>query len=515
MYRLYCTTCHSLSFLPTLQFGHGSFFSLLSLPDSFLFFPKKKQVNSHPSIDILSLWKSKSFQAKTSITDIFYKEAFFMTDIHNTIPYFTAGHEGYESEVPETDVSRDGFEFKGWSLSAVASESEYDTGSKLDDFGEDTVLYAVWDTDGDTDYTVTVHIQNADKTYKETRKETHYADYGTSVTYLENTDFEVPNYYHVDVAKSELTITAGEDDGIDIWLARNKASLIYDLNAADATTQEELSKVTDIWGTEITLDSIMPERENYVFKGWSLDAESDDVVSSAVISPTGITVYAVWVEKNAVSMETPAPTVEPTETPIPTETPSQTPAATETPAVTEEPTPAPTSSASSTPKPENVTKTTTDTLTPPDTLNTSAKDGSSQLKKGNVIYKVSGKSAVAYRAAKKTVKKVTILNKVKIDGKNYNVTSISKNAFKGCKKLKSVNIKAWKLTSIGKNAFSGCKKLKTITIKSLKLKKVGKNAFKGISKKAAFKVPKKKIKAYKKLMAKKSTGYKKTMKIKK
>ena len=65
-----------------------------------------------------------------------------------------------------------------------------------------------------------------------------------------------------------------------------------------------------------------------------------------------------------------------------------------------------------------------------------------------------------------------------------------------------------------KNAFNNCKNLKNIVIKSTTLKSVGKNAIKGISKKAVIKAPKKQLKAYKKLFAKK-TGYKKTMKIKK
>jgi hypothetical protein len=83
-----------------------------------------------------------------------------------------------------------------------------------------------------------------------------------------------------------------------------------------------------------------------------------------------------------------------------------------------------------------------------------------------------------------------------------NVTSIGKNAFKNCKKLKTVTLKATNLQSIGANAFCGDKNLKTITIKSSKLtsKSVGKNAFKGTNKKLTIKAPKKKVSAYKKLL---------------
>lgn len=110
--------------------------------------------------------------------------------------------------------------------------------------------------------------------------------------------------------------------------------------------------------------------------------------------------------------------------------------------------------------------------------------------KGKVVYTISGKYAVVKKCTSKKVKSVTILNKVKIGKKTYTVTSITKNAFKGCKKLKKV------------------------TIKAAKLKSIGKNAFKGIYKKATFKVPKKQLKKYKKLIQKKKTGFKKTMKVK-
>lgn len=93
-----------------------------------------------------------------------------------------------------------------------------------------------------------------------------------------------------------------------------------------------------------------------------------------------------------------------------------------------------------------------------------------------------------------------------------NVTKIGDNAFAGCKVLKSVEI-GKNVTQIGKSAFSGDKKLKKIQVKTTKLKKIGKNAFKNIHAKAIIKVPKKKVKAYKKLF--KNKGQKKTVVIKK
>lgn len=130
------------------------------------------------------------------------------------------------------------------------------------------------------------------------------------------------------------------------------------------------------------------------------------------------------------------------------------------------------------------TNTKAKTITIPDTV-----------KVNGITYKVTSVAANALVNNKK-VTKVTV-------GKN--VTSIGKNAFKKCTKLKSVTLKSTSLKSIGSNAFYGDKNLKTITIKSSKLtsKSIGKNAWKGTNKKLTVKVPKKKVKDYSKFMKKK------------
>lgn len=110
---------------------------------------------------------------------------------------------------------------------------------------------------------------------------------------------------------------------------------------------------------------------------------------------------------------------------------------------------------------------------------------------GNITYKVTSITANAFSGCKK-LKSVTIGN---------NVTTIGNNAFKKCTSLKKVIIPA-RVTTIGKNAFAGCKKLKNVIVKTKVLKKIGKNAFKGINKAAKIKVPKKKLTGYKKLFKK-------------
>lgn len=164
-------------------------------------------------------------------------------------------------------------------------------------------------------------------------------------------------------------------------------------------------------------------------------------------------------------------------------------------------------------------------------------------KKSKAVYKVSvvEKEVTYVKPLKKTYTKVKIPNTVKYDGVTYKVTAIANNAFKNNKKLKSVtipkNIKTignsafYKCTAlksvtipknvskIGSKAFYGCKKLTKMTIKTSKLteKKVGKKAFTKMGssnyKKVKVKVPKKKLKAYKKVLQKR--GLSKKAKVKK
>lgn len=119
----------------------------------------------------------------------------------------------------------------------------------------------------------------------------------------------------------------------------------------------------------------------------------------------------------------------------------------------------------------------------------------STYKSGNLKYKVvtpglNGTGTVMVTGIVTQKSSVTIPKTVTLKGHKYKVVKINKNAFKGKSKIKKITIKSTYITSVGKNAI------------------------KGINKKATIKVPKSKLKDYKKLF-KSSTGYKKTMKIKK
>ena len=157
-----------------------------------------------------------------------------------------------------------------------------------------------------------------------------------------------------------------------------------------------------------------------------------------------------------------------------------------------------------------------------------------------IVYKVlsNGRSrTVTVCGPAKNKRRLTSLkigNTVKLKGKSFRIISISKGAFKGCTRLKTVQI-GNSVTSLQTGCFSGCTRLKTvtlgtgmktisgkafyncknlksITIRSRKIRSIGKQAIKNIAKKAVIRVPKNKEKAYRKMFTAK-TGFSRTMKI--
>lgn len=128
---------------------------------------------------------------------------------------------------------------------------------------------------------------------------------------------------------------------------------------------------------------------------------------------------------------------------------------------------------------------------------------------GNTVkVKTTAKGTATVSAIKSTKKAVTVASTIKVNGVSYKVTVIGANAFKKCKKVKTVTIPATVVT-ISKNAFAGCKKLTKITLKGKKVT-VKKGAFKGVNtKKVTIKASKmnaKQFKVFKKAL--KKAGFK-------
>lgn len=130
------------------------------------------------------------------------------------------------------------------------------------------------------------------------------------------------------------------------------------------------------------------------------------------------------------------------------------------------------------------------------------------LKYGKHRYKVTkARSTVSFFGTESSAKNIVIPATVKIGNIRYKVTSIAANAFRNNRKLKKVTLGA-EIQKIGRMAFKGCRKLGTVNIKSKKLKKIGKNALKGIKPNAKINVFSNKLNAYKALFSGKGLGNK-------
>ena len=137
--------------------------------------------------------------------------------------------------------------------------------------------------------------------------------------------------------------------------------------------------------------------------------------------------------------------------------------------------------------------------------------------KTGAVYEITmeGKE-VSYKKQSTKKKKIVIPDQVTINGYTYKVTTIADNAFKNNKNITTVII-GKNIKRIGKKAFYGCKSLRNITIKTKLLKKntVGSKAFTKAGsknyKKLKVKVPKKKLKLYKKILRKKGLSKKAKM----
>ena len=124
-------------------------------------------------------------------------------------------------------------------------------------------------------------------------------------------------------------------------------------------------------------------------------------------------------------------------------------------------------------------------------------------------------TAVFTKPTSKNLKKLVIPDSVQANDRNYLVTEVKAGAGRGMKKLTSLTVGA-NVAKFGSNAFRDCKKLKTIVLKNAKMKKngFGKDSFRNIKAKATFKVPAKMMKKYQKWLIGKAKAPE-TIKVKK
>ena len=269
----------------------------------------------------------------------------------------------------------------------------------------------------------------------------------------------------------------------------------------DAKLVNKIASANNMYNVSAIEQSDFPEFHNESAKETPTPAPSStptpESTATPEVTPTANTSATPEVTPTPDASAAPEVTATPDASAVPEVTP--TPDASAIPEIT------PTPDASVAPE---VTATPDTTAVPEVTPTPDVSEFGSTVKVGKAEYVIGKDDTVTYKCStNKKATSITIPATVKINGKTYKVTAIAANAFKNNKKLKKVTI-GENVKTIGKNAFYGCKKLKTVTIKTSQLTKktVGKNAFAKINSKAKVKVPKSKLKAYKKLL--KSKGIK-------
>ena len=226
-------------------------------------------------------------------------------------------YEGYETRIPDLGAKRDGFVFAGWSVAKASGKIDYKTGDMIST-DKDLTLYAVWKTEGDVEYTIRISTQKSDGTY-DVDERIMSANIGDVVTLTENIDFVVPDGFYIDETSSVVSQTIAEDTVFDIKLNREKVSVAFDLNAGDAV-MKNVPVIKGLWGQRVIINSEMPERAGYIFKGWTLSKDDATPVTEVTLAIGGTVVYAIWSKEGNGGSGidgTPAPTY----TPAPTTTP--------------------------------------------------------------------------------------------------------------------------------------------------------------------------------------------------
>lgn len=99
------------------------------------------------------------------------------------------------------------------------------------------------------------------------------------------------------------------------------------------------------------------------------------------------------------------------------------------------------------------------------------------------------KTVLAVKGLDKKAGSIQIPDTVEINGKKCSVTEIGSSAFKGYGKAVSLTV-GKNVKIIGKQAFKSCKKLKTVKITGKALKTVKSGAFKNTAKSVKVKWPK-------------------------
>ena len=380
--------------------------------------------------------------------------------------------------------------------------------------GESKVVTADYTVPGNLEFgTVNVAVEvNGDNN---AGNDVYSMEIGYTELALNLTDNEYNDTHLVDI---QVANESGVDTEGTLEVHKNAVDgEIIDSLDLGTLSREEVTNITYLWngksGTDLDgVDSLYfvavskkPERStgnNFDLIGVKqIKKDSEDSTPTPIVTPSPTSkppvrpnypnvpsgpntpVVTPTASPSAVPTLSPAPTVSPTVNPttVPTIVPTvaPTPVFTETPEPTLKPTETPKATMKPSAKPKPSAR--------PGTKDEDKTNSAKRIKKGSkvtdkktkAVYKITGtgknRTAEYTKSTRKNPSGISVPASVKLNGKNYKVTSVGKAAFKNSKKLKTVKL-GKNVKKIGQQAFFGCTKLTNVSI-GKNVTSIGANAF--------------------------------------
>lgn len=217
------------------------------------------------------------------------------TPNQNTISFDANGGEGRMDDMtgatdsvillPYSTFSRQGYKFMGWAVSSTGSKSYSEGGTYTVGKDSQYILYAVWQANTNTPYTVNHYKANLDAGYTLDETETLY---GTTDSKVSPSRL---NYYGFDAPSAkEITISPDGSAVVNYYYARTEYTVTYVTNGGNQIG-------TQTYKYEQTVSLSKATRSGYSFGGWFSDEALTNQVNQLSMNENK-TVYAWWAEEN-------------------------------------------------------------------------------------------------------------------------------------------------------------------------------------------------------------------------
>ena len=239
----------------------------------------------------------------SSSTAISYTITFNLNNGEGTTPSSISAKSGEEITLPATELTRTGYEFKGWCTTSDGTGTTYEAGSKVKDLtaenGATVTLYAKWVLQGN--WSISYELNGG------TNDESNPAEYNIeSAVMLANPErsfYEFAGWY--DNAEFSGDKVEGWNAGAktgDIklyakWVLAANWSISYELNDDETTPAQNAESNPAEYNIESAVTLADPTRRFYKFAGWYSNADFSDekLTGWNVGAKTGdITLYAKW-----------------------------------------------------------------------------------------------------------------------------------------------------------------------------------------------------------------------------